>query len=238
MSTIDTTGIDETKPQTGSATTASVRDNFAAIKAQLAVAQTEIGALEEGKATVEAVTDLGLPAATAGTYLRRNAGNTAYEAKTPQQVADELDPLLPLAALNLGKDTTLAAEALSGTLLTGAMLAAGAIVEQGSNANGEYWRWESGLQVCYHNGITLTKGSGFSQATWTYPAQFSSPPKFHGVSMNMLTADGGTGRTSYSMGTFVPGVADLDVAINLLDGATAQSGDWTGNRVLAIGSWK
>ncbi|MEW5709844.1 MAG: hypothetical protein AB1830_13215 [Pseudomonadota bacterium] len=33
---------------------------------------------------------LTFPAPTANTFLRRNAGNTVYEAKTPQQVADEL----------------------------------------------------------------------------------------------------------------------------------------------------
>lgn len=36
---------------------------------------------------------LTFPAPTANTYLRRNSGNTAYEAKTPQQVADELAAL-------------------------------------------------------------------------------------------------------------------------------------------------
>lgn len=42
MSTIDTSGIDATKPEAGNATTSSVRDNFSAIKTQLNNAKTDI----------------------------------------------------------------------------------------------------------------------------------------------------------------------------------------------------
>src|SRR5690606_21744259 len=30
------------------------------------------------------------------------------------------------------------------------------IVEMGSNANGEYVRWENGLQICFHTGPTVS----------------------------------------------------------------------------------
>ncbi len=53
-SSINTSGIDETKPEEGLATTLSVRDNFAAIKAQLGIAGTEITAAQLLLAALEA----------------------------------------------------------------------------------------------------------------------------------------------------------------------------------------
>src|SRR5690606_25969773 len=60
------------------------------------------------------------------------------------------------------------------------------IVEMGSNANGEYVRWEDGLQVCWHSinaGNPAAFGSGtlsdiFRSNThnWTFPANFAAPP--------------------------------------------------------------
>src|SRR5690606_30553466 len=47
------------------------------------------------------------------------------------------------------------------------------IVEMGSNANGEYVRWESGLQVCYHR-LNIGNPSGVQGFSWTYPAAFAS----------------------------------------------------------------
>jgi hypothetical protein len=142
MSNINTASIDETKPEQGSATTASVRANTAAIKAQLGTAKTELrnlsgvtdhpaartnlglGTIATQDAAAVAVTggsitgitdlavadggtgastaadaraNLGLGTlatqddpATANTYLRRNAGNTAYEAKTAAAVLADL----------------------------------------------------------------------------------------------------------------------------------------------------
>ena len=64
-------------------------------------------------------------------------------------------------------------------------LSAGAIIERGSNANGEYVRWADGTQVCWQKesleGISITNASGNSYRsnliTWTFPAQFSSQVK-------------------------------------------------------------
>lgn len=64
-------------------------------------------------------------------------------------------------------------------------LSAGAIIERGSNANGEYVRWADGTQVCWQKesleGISITNAMGNSYRsnliTWTFPAQFSSQVK-------------------------------------------------------------
>ncbi|HYH17883.1 MAG TPA: hypothetical protein VD995_04635 [Azospirillum sp.] len=59
-STIDTSGIDATKPSATAATTASVRDNFSAIKTQLGNAKTDVEALQAGKLDASAVSAFGL----------------------------------------------------------------------------------------------------------------------------------------------------------------------------------
>lgn len=48
----------------------------------------------------------------------------------------------------------------------------GAIIERGSNANGEYVRFADGTQICTR---TLTGATG-SGSTWTFPAAFAAAP--------------------------------------------------------------
>ncbi len=57
----------------------------------------------------------------------------------------------------------------------------GAVIEQGSNANGRYVRWADGTQICYatidqllNNWTTANGAFFFGTSTWTYPAVFSS----------------------------------------------------------------
>lgn len=77
MSSIDNSGIDETKPATGSATTESVRSNFAAIKAQFATAKQELSDLSGLTSASDARTNLGL-----GTAAVVDTGTAAGEVPT------------------------------------------------------------------------------------------------------------------------------------------------------------
>ena len=52
-------------------------------------------------------------------------------------------------------------------------LSAGAIIESGSNANGNYVQWTDGTQICWAR-LTATKSRGERAiAIWTYPAAFA-----------------------------------------------------------------
>src|SRR5690606_24800574 len=56
------------------------------------------------------------------------------------------------------------------------------IVEEGSNENGEYIRWENGLQICFVRGVAFT-GDGTpdeKMGSWTHPAAFVSSPAIVG----------------------------------------------------------
>jgi len=59
----------------------------------------------------------------------------------------------------------------------------GAIIERGSNANGEYVRFADGTQICHFHGTVTNQainsaygssGLFIGERTWTFPAQFAS----------------------------------------------------------------
>lgn len=54
----------------------------------------------------------------------------------------------------------------------------GAIIERGSNANGEYVRFADGTQLCMFAAIinTTVAATTIQEATWTFPAAFASTP--------------------------------------------------------------
>src|SRR5690606_15494900 len=56
------------------------------------------------------------------------------------------------------------------------------IVEMGSNSNGEYVRWENGLQICFVRGVAFTGDGtpGVKTGYWTHPAEFASSPAIVG----------------------------------------------------------
>lgn len=107
-----------------------------------------------------------LPAATAGAISNTPAGSIA--ATTVQAAIDELD------AEKFGRNTIL------GTVSQSAGVPTGAVIERGSNANGEYVRFADGTQIC-------TIGSTFTQAAevvWSYPASFVGTPTYLSASID------------------------------------------------------
>jgi hypothetical protein len=67
-----------------------------------------------------------------------------------------------------------------GTVSQASGVPTGAIIERGSNANGQYARFADGTQICWHDiaysGLTGTVGAIFTAGsfTWTYPVAFLS----------------------------------------------------------------
>lgn len=53
----------------------------------------------------------------------------------------------------------------------------GAIIERGSNTNGDYVRFADGTQICTH----VLLGSASAGVTWTFPAVFSAAPDVIGT---------------------------------------------------------
>src|SRR5690606_1728366 len=74
-----------------------------------------------------------------------------------------------------------------GTVSQSSGVPTGAIIERGSNANGEYVRFADGTQICWRRwestGITppsrsegVLTGGAYYNRIWTYPISFSSAP--------------------------------------------------------------
>lgn len=106
------------------------------------------------------------------------------------------------------------------------------IVEMGSNSNGEYVRWENGLQACWHQLLFgfISGGTNNLSVTWVFPAAFANTNyRMIGVSFTAsprtyIFANSG-GKTTSSVSARIERPSD------------------TGNvtvpaEVLAIGRWK
>lgn len=66
-----------------------------------------------------------------------------------------------------------AARDIVGSVSQSGGIPSGALIERGSNANGDYVRFADGTQMCWRSGI----GSGVVETqSWTFPVSFSSSP--------------------------------------------------------------
>jgi hypothetical protein len=73
-----------------------------------------------------------------------------------------------------------------GTVSESAGVPTGAVIQRGSNANGEFVRFADGTQICWVNQLTT---SASADTTWTFPAAFSYPasPARHAVQGGVAT---------------------------------------------------
>jgi hypothetical protein len=113
----------------------------------------------------------------------------------------------------------------------------GALIERGSNSNGEYVRFADGTQICTHAvsvslaintpGFTGFMG-GFRSAeqTWTYPAAFTGIPVVVPVARN-LTAFGAVSAN-------VPGTTSATYAVTAVSSQSAATREIS---LTAIGRW-
>jgi len=128
---------------------------------------------------------------------RRNADDDAWVAVMPALVplgtasqkdmpagVDELGTIIGLD-VPAGVDEVYHRLNVVGTVSESGGVPTGALIERGSNSNGEYARWADGTQICWHTHTqTLTweaygSGTGLYQtdpALWVYPAEFTGAP--------------------------------------------------------------
>lgn len=121
---------------------------------------------------------------------------------------------------------------LLGTVSQSAGIPTGAVIESGSNANGEYIRFADGTQICWSptlgfGAVTTVSGSGYrsGDATFTFPAVF--------VNSSKVMVSGQTSSTARWMALQLAGTTS--VVARLLS-FTSFAGSETG-RILAIGRW-
>jgi len=100
-----------------------------------------------------------------------------------------------------------------GTVSESGGVPTGAIIERGSNANGEFVRYADGAQICFLERIeTFGQSTQNTEAIWTYPSEFIDRP-----ALNILIHE--TGRISAAMTdinfaqTIRPGTASASIRV-------------------------
>jgi hypothetical protein len=109
----------------------------------------------------------------------------------------------------------------------------GAVIERGSNSNGEYVRFADGTQICTRAvSVSLAIDTAFmggfrsSGQTWTFPAAFSAAPVFTPVARN-LTAFGAVSAN-------VPGTTSATYAVTAVSSQSAATREVA---LHAVGRW-
>src|SRR5690606_34713022 len=123
-------------------------------------------------------------------------------------------------------------------------LADSRIVESGFNGNGEYVRWESGLQVCWHVLQSTAVAPPVLSATWLFPASFAATP----VVLNFARHTSGSYRCAGSAEPYFhfgfvshTTISNVNVVLAIYRTANApdfQPGDYVTFSPIAIGRWK
>jgi hypothetical protein len=117
-----------------------------------------------------------------------------------------------------------------GTVSESSGVPTGAIIEGGSNANGEYVKYADGTMICTGSPGTaatnnLSSGSIYNgTASWTFPATFSSPPTGVSAVSSAVRWGGNFGSVTTT-------------SANLLMFAGSSSSTQSAIRGIAIGRW-
>ena len=116
-------------------------------------------------------------------------------------------------------------------------LADGAIIEQGSNANGGWIRYADGTQICTMTGMVSPEGSGSQGDTFTYPAAFTSSPVLV-VTYRGFMSGGTSGTTTVEAYSSSGTAYKVKILLLKTGGEIAALVNYAGFMAIAIGRWK
>ncbi|MCG7626061.1 hypothetical protein [Epibacterium sp. Ofav1-8] len=170
--------------------------------------------------------------------LRRNAGRgVQIAARGSSSAPNASSEILVRTSGNSfgGWARLIHTENLLGTVSESGGTPTGAVVERGSNANGEYVRFADGTQICISPDfasvdVTTATGAIYRNASplaWTFPATFS------GGAGSVTGAVTSMGNSQTHWGSFrVLGFADADITVFAPSAATNRT-----VRAMAVGRW-
>lgn len=120
-----------------------------------------------------------------------------------------------------------------GTVSQASGVPTGAIVQRGSNANGEFVRFADGTQICtlYAGvaGVTVIADGEHPINTWTYPAAFAVAPTF-------LAGASGTNSGFFVVRSVNPTTTNVG-SLYLINLSSAARGAPPNLHMLAVGRW-
>ncbi|MEP6587512.1 MAG: hypothetical protein ABJA84_01985 [Polaromonas sp.] len=167
--------------------------------------------------------------------LKANLASPAFTGVPAVPTAAALDNTTQAASTAFVLANSYRKNNILGTVSQSAGVPTGAVIERGSNANGEYVRFADGTQICNFNltigGPSTTLGSIFtnSSSTWTYPAAFM----VSGVPSIKVDEYGGNGATWAGLGGGATGATSATFQIFKATAATVASQV----SLSAIGRW-
>lgn len=131
---------------------------------------------------------------------------------------------------------------LLGTVSQSGGTPTGAVIERGSNANGEFCRMADGAQFCQAE-VTLAYVNGaICTANWTFPAAFaagSQPLVTGSISANSLLANAPSVTANQVTGLTLGALSTTSAALQIrtLSGYAFSTGETVVQRVIALGRW-
>lgn len=172
-----------------------------------------------------------VPAGTTAQFYRgdktwQSMASMPVSAATTAAISTKADASATTAAIaaRYGKNNIL------GTVSQSAGVPTGAVIERGSNANGEYVRFADGTQICRAVFSPLAvAANAATNANWEFPAAFIAQPSVPAW-IGIPSMDGAVLGFAYHQGITTTGVTQT-----FLNGATAQAISQIS--VLAVGRW-
>jgi len=127
---------------------------------------------------------------------------------------------------------------LLGTVSQSAGVPTGAVIEAGSNANGNYTKFADGTMICTHS-VELNNISTLAlYDTWTFPVVFASAPKVSHVLNQGLSSDSTLPiHLRFNPATIAPSTSTVSLRTLSGDGSNWPVGSFMNTYAIAIGRW-
>lgn len=166
---------------------------------------------------------------------------------TPNTGTNKIYDLTALASLGLTKKDVTTSPDFTGTLpvddlMTAGMLACGAVVEYGTDGtNGTYFRFESGLQICFQPRVASYLSTSVLRNTWTFGRAFIASPVVV-ATMSGAVNSGVGAQKRYGTFVTVNVLSETEASIDISKYNAAPdlfvSGETYGLMCFAFGFWK
>jgi hypothetical protein len=119
-----------------------------------------------------------------------------------------------------------------GTVSQSGGVPTGAIIERGSNTNGEFVKYADGTQVCYTpNRITVDSSAVARQGVWTFPSPFLSATSYT-AQFYILESSSGTATINTSLSSV--NQTNLSATVEFV---VSVNNGTSGFTAFAIGRW-
>ncbi len=130
---------------------------------------------------------------------------------------------------------------LLGVVSQSAGVPTGAVIERGSNANGDYVRFADGTQICWAT-VTLGFASvSFLNGTWVFPAAFMAPPVVSAMGSHVDASGAATTPSAAQIGTIRHNARFSNSVVFILNRVSSEANfaaqDSFGIVTLAFGHW-